>query len=231
MTLWPSSRRNSNEDDNATFLSPELHAPEGAKESDHSFGAFAGIRATNIYDAFQAAGRRPARWWESVHPYLLAKSPRIPKRVALLAIVVIALLLWLSFTFITFPLVGRGRTRLPTPGHLLKPEGFKIIGIVFYGRQATVEILDCYLRKNLAINGGLLDEIHFLINTEVEEDVHYIVGLIKRVEGYKSIIMDENTNVRDFEQVWKQAVEPGHMYIKIDDDLVSPNLPHRRPIP
>lgn len=29
-----------------------------------------------------------------------------------------------------------------------KPEGFKIVGLIFYGRRATVSILDCYLQAS-----------------------------------------------------------------------------------
>jgi len=72
-----------------------------------------------------------------------------------------------------------------------KPEGFKIIGLVFYGRRKTMEVLDCYLQRNLVSNGGLLDEIHFVINTGQESDLEYLHNLTNSNELYRAVKVAE----------------------------------------
>lgn len=47
-----------------------------------------------------------------------------------------------------------------------KPEHLKVIALIFYGRPETVSILDCYMKQNLVSNGGLLDEVHWAVNTD-----------------------------------------------------------------
>ena len=114
-------------------------------------------------------------------------------------------------------------TKLPLVGggsHFKKPKDVKIYGIVFYGRHVTVEILDCYLRRNLVKNGGWLDAVHFIINTDDQDDLGWVEKTVKKVTGYRVIQMENGTDPRDYEKVWKQAVEPGHLYVKFDDDLV-----------
>lgn len=97
-----------------------------------------------------------------------------------------------------------------------KPEGVKIIGLVFFGRRTTVEILDCYLKKNLVSNGGYLDEVHFAVLRATEEDVAWLDQLLPSANEYKKVMKD-----MDFMTVWNKSVERNHMYIKIDDDLVG----------
>lgn len=97
-----------------------------------------------------------------------------------------------------------------------KPEGFKIIGLIFYGRTATIAVLDCYLKKNLASNGGFLDEVHWAINTANQEDLDYLDELVKTTDAYKKITIPEFSYI----SIWEHAVEPEHLYIKIDDDIV-----------
>lgn len=97
-----------------------------------------------------------------------------------------------------------------------KPNGFKIIGLVFFGRPSVVAVLDCYLKKNLVSNGGFLDEVHWVVNTGIVEDIHYLDRLVKTSERYKKIIIPS----LGFNSIWEHAVEREHMYIKIDDDMV-----------
>ncbi len=98
-----------------------------------------------------------------------------------------------------------------------KPEEFKIIGLIFFGRPSVVAILDCYLKKNLVTSGGWLDEVHFVVNTDKEDDIKYLDELVKTSELYKKIIIPS----LGYNEVWGNAVEREHMYIKIDDDIVS----------
>lgn len=99
-----------------------------------------------------------------------------------------------------------------------KPEGFNIIGLIFFGRPSVVAILDCYLKKNLVTRGGWLDEVHFVVNTDREEDIEYLDKLMETEALYKKIIISN----LGYNEVWKEGVEEGNMYIKIDDDIVGP---------
>lgn len=103
-----------------------------------------------------------------------------------------------------------------------KPDGFKIIGLVFYGRHSVVEILDCYLRKNLAINGGYLDEVQFVVHTDKDSDLRYLDDLIAKVERYEKVIVEEEGKeiTWDWQTVWTKVAKPENMYVKIDDDMV-----------
>ncbi len=98
-----------------------------------------------------------------------------------------------------------------------KPEGFKIIGLIFFGRPSVVAILDCYLKKNLVTQGGWLDEVHFVVNTDKEEDIAYLDELIETEGLYQKIAISS----LGYNEVWKEGVESENMYIKIDDDIVS----------
>lgn len=102
-----------------------------------------------------------------------------------------------------------------------KPEGVKIIALIFYGRPETVSILDCYMKQNLVSNGGFLDEVHWAVNTENEKDLKYLDGLVETSEEYKKIVPGLG-----FDSIWKNAVERGNLYIKIDDDIVGWVLMH-----
>ena len=98
-----------------------------------------------------------------------------------------------------------------------KSKDFKIIGLIFFGRPSLVSILDCYLKKNLVTSGGWLDEVHFVVNTDKQDDIKYLDGLITTSDLYKKIVLPK----LGYNEVWSNAVEKKHMYIKIDDDIVS----------
>ncbi|KAL9028756.1 MAG: hypothetical protein Q9196_002924 [Gyalolechia fulgens] len=105
---------------------------------------------------------------------------------------------------------------IPEIGNFQKPADFKIIGLIFFGRPPLVAILDCYLKKNLVTNGGFLDEVHFVVNTDKKKDIEYLDGLVKSSKLYKKIELPE----LGYNSGWQHAVEPEHMYVKIDDDMV-----------
>lgn len=104
----------------------------------------------------------------------------------------------------------------------VKPEGVKIIALIFYGRPETVSILDCYMKQNLVSNGGFLDEVHWAVNTDNEDALKYLDGLIESSEEYKKVVLPG----LGFDSVWEHAVIKGNLYIKIDDDIVSSVLIH-----
>ena len=102
------------------------------------------------------------------------------------------------------------------PSSIAKPENLKIIALIFYGRPETVSILDCYMKQNLASNGGFLDEVHWAVNTDNKDSLKYLDELVKTSNGYKKIVLPN----LGFESIWEHAVERGNLYIKIDDDIV-----------
>lgn len=104
----------------------------------------------------------------------------------------------------------------------VKPEGIKIIALIFYGRPVTVSILDCYMKQNLVSNGGFLDEVHWAVNTNDKNDLRYLDGLVETSDEYKKIVLPG----LGFESIWEHAVKRGNLYIKIDDDIVSRVLIH-----
>ena len=87
------------------------------------------------------------------------------------------------------------------------------------GRPKFVNILDCYLRKNLVSNGGYLDEIVFMINTQREDDIEWVDELIKTEPLYSKKMTA--TKGGHFDNIWnRHATDENTMYIKIDDDIV-----------
>jgi hypothetical protein len=113
---------------------------------------------------------------------------------------------------------------LPASIRYTKPAGPKIIGLVFYGRRDRAVILDCYLKQNLVVNGGWLDEVIWGVNTRDEDDLIYLEELIPSSRYYRQLDLDDGGYVN----LWNQSVEYGNVYIKIDDDVV---YIHRDTIP
>lgn len=98
-----------------------------------------------------------------------------------------------------------------------KPDGLKVIGLVFYGRKEFVEVLDCYLKRNLVENGGIMDEVIFAVHTDIEHDLEYLDQLVNSTAGYTKYQQE-----KEYESLvgsWEK-VERGNIYIKIDDDVV-----------
>ncbi|KIW17200.1 hypothetical protein PV08_04391 [Exophiala spinifera] len=100
----------------------------------------------------------------------------------------------------------------------IKPEGVKVVGLVFFGRKNRVEILRCFLERNLVDNGGWLDEIHWVKNTDKQDDLAYLDEILASSPRYKKIEL-EGVGFVGYGYAWSH-LEPGHLYIKIDDDVV-----------
>ncbi|KAI1435078.1 hypothetical protein GGR50DRAFT_659301 [Xylaria sp. CBS 124048] len=105
------------------------------------------------------------------------------------------------------------------PGGWVKPKGVAVKAIIFFGRKRTVNVLDCYLQRNLAVNGGFLDEVWFLVHTKIQEDLDYLDGLVKMRDQYKIVNPGECSGF-DFACMWNPVVEDDTIFIKIDDDIV-----------
>lgn len=121
---------------------------------------------------------------------------------------------------VSLPSTAAALTSVFTGEHkIVKPEGFKIIAIVFYGRPDRVEILNCYLQKNLVENGGMLDEVRWAVNTHNEDDIKWLEEeVLPSSPNYKRVNIGSDNNAQ-YGKVW-ETVEKGHLYIKIDDDVV-----------
>ncbi|KAI0163951.1 hypothetical protein GGR57DRAFT_271076 [Xylariaceae sp. FL1272] len=130
---------------------------------------------------------------------------------------------------------NRSRLQLDThapPGGWKKPDDVKVVAVIFFGRRRSVDILDCYLRQNAVSNGGYLDEIWFLVNTDVEEDIAWLRELEAQQKEY--IVMDMSSCDYNYGCIWEYPVEDDTIYIKIDDDILYihhdaiPQLVHTR---
>lgn len=107
-----------------------------------------------------------------------------------------------------------------------KPKDLKVIGLIFYGRREFVQVLDCYLKRNLAENGGLLDEVIFAVHTDNTTDLEYLDQLVETSPSYTKYKTE-----KEYEWLvgsWEK-VERGNLYIKIDDDVVRvPDLTYHK---
>ena len=87
------------------------------------------------------------------------------------------------------------------------------------GRPKFVNVLDCYLKKNLVSNGGFLDEVVFADNTNWQEDEDYLDQLVAGEELYSKAIMSHRGGW--YHDVWNNlASDENTLYFKIDDDVV-----------
>ena len=111
-----------------------------------------------------------------------------------------------------------------TSSSFVKPEDVHVHGVVFYGRRETVEVLNCYLQKNLVANGGWLEDVRFVVNTDRDEDLDWISRTTKAIPGYTMVHLEAGTDHHDYERLWREAIHQKerykHIYIKFDDDLV-----------
>ena len=135
----------------------------------------------------------------------------------------VAVFIVLGWLFIpSGPKHGRPKSHKPRPPHpheplrLTRPEDTKIVGLVFYGRRDRSSILDCYLRNNLRVNGGWLDEVAWGVNTEKEDDLAYLELLLATTPEYRKIQLREKSYVG----LWEESIEAGNIYVKLDDDVV-----------
>ncbi|KAK7708967.1 hypothetical protein SLS64_006447 [Diaporthe eres] len=94
----------------------------------------------------------------------------------------------------------------------------KVIGLVFFGRRELVEVLDCYLQRNLKANGGLLDEIIFVVHTDIQEDLDYLETLVPRRPEYSKY--EVKGTYRWLAGSWEPVTNPDAIYVKIDDDVI-----------
>jgi len=109
---------------------------------------------------------------------------------------------------------------LSSPSIRQKPEHLNIKGVMFYGRRQFVDILDCYLQRNLAINGGYLDEMLFIVHTSVMQDIDFLRNLVAKVPQYKYVEIESYDEDAGYGPLYEGLRENNTIYIKLDDDLV-----------
>ena len=105
--------------------------------------------------------------------------------------------------------------------HLVKPDNVTIVAFVFFGRKSRVEMLRCYLERNLVDAGGWIDEVQWIKNTAKEDDLAYLDEILKTSPRYKMVDLAKEGNVGfvGYAAAWGH-VERGKLYVKIDDDVV-----------
>ncbi|KAJ5184220.1 hypothetical protein N7492_001836 [Penicillium capsulatum] len=105
---------------------------------------------------------------------------------------------------------------------LTKPVGVPIIAVIFYGRRHRASVLECYLRKNLASQGGWLDQVIWAVNTKIPGDIVYAEEITKTAPEYKYLaISTPDEDETHYTQVWYDAFKDENaIYLKIDDDVV-----------
>jgi len=90
------------------------------------------------------------------------------------------------------------------------------------------------LKRNLVLNGGYVDEVHFMARPSNPDDLPWLDMLVQTSPAYKKIDQagitkmcrigesgEEECETADYNNAWKHATELDTMYIKIDDDIVS----------
>jgi hypothetical protein len=104
-----------------------------------------------------------------------------------------------------------------------KPFGVEIIAAVMYGRRNRTAILDCYLQRNLASNGGYLDKVIFIPETGTEEHLDWLSALVSSTPGYYLPGPPGEANIDEqpstFGRAWALA-EAGPLYIQISSETV-----------
>lgn len=76
------------------------------------------------------------------------------------------------------------------------------------------------MQRNLVDNGGWLDEVLWIVNTQNEEDLRYLDEIIaSNPTRHKKIIPEKHLSTYTYYKAW-QLLERGKYYVKIDDDIV-----------
>ncbi|KAK9917316.1 hypothetical protein WJX75_003075 [Coccomyxa subellipsoidea] len=106
----------------------------------------------------------------------------------------------------------------------MKAAGIEAVGaLVFYGRRRYVKLLNVYLERNLAQNGGILDEVVFAVRTLDEEDLKFLDLLLARNPGVYRRSAPGSLYQNDTLVHWQESyniARPDRLYVKIDDDVI-----------
>jgi hypothetical protein len=78
-------------------------------------------------------------------------------------------------------------------------------------------------QRNLVTNGGWLDDVIWIVNTENPDDLSFLDEILSRSPLYKAHRLTKTVWWPDYSKLWR-LVERGTIYVKIDDDIVSGSL-------
>jgi hypothetical protein len=108
--------------------------------------------------------------------------------------------------------VSDGRTKPPSlPGP---------IGGERYGSECSIRVLTLACsQRNLKVNGGLLEEVIFAVNTDNEADLAYLEELLAVTPQYRKFVAEKQYEA--WTGQWQPANIRDAVYVKIDDDVVS----------
>jgi len=105
-------------------------------------------------------------------------------------------------------------------------KGFKVIICIPAGRKAYMELLIPQLLVYKEAN--LIDEIHFWLNTEKQDDIKYMRDLASQISYVKLIELPQGVRVDGSKTVscfYRYCIEEGTIYVKIDDDIAMLDKP------
>ncbi|KAF5680015.1 hypothetical protein FHETE_557 [Fusarium heterosporum] len=131
-------------------------------------------------------------------------------------------LLFYTYRFPAFTIIDtHTRLAIESSSHpqLIKPENTTVSGLIFFGRKSRVEIMQCYIERNMVDNGGWLDEVLWVVNTDKQEDLRYLEEILATNPRYKKVHPDEIAGTYTYKNIWK-LLDRGKYYVKIDDDIV-----------
>ena len=99
-------------------------------------------------------------------------------------------------------------------------ENFKVVVVCPAGRREVADIMRRYVERERP----LIDEFHWWLNTENNDDLNYFRGLEAAVpDFYKTIGMGFCAFGRRHMQIgrfFRNAIDPDTIYVRIDDDVV-----------
>ena len=101
-----------------------------------------------------------------------------------------------------------------------------VTAIVFCCRSPFFEILDTYLLKSLRVNGGVVDNVVFLMNLRERDNVvNHVAEAVSMTPEYSMV---DYGRFVPFTTLYEAFDDSSRVYIKLDDDIVymSPNAIH-----
>ncbi|KAL4939536.1 hypothetical protein BDV06DRAFT_198650 [Aspergillus oleicola] len=102
-----------------------------------------------------------------------------------------------------------------SPRRFIKPKGIEIVALVPFHQYSSTEILDCYLRRNLASNGGFLDQVVFLPQTNQSWDLEWLAAMIDETPSYS--FSNANASLATFGLADRNS---NTLFVWIDGDVV-----------
>ncbi|KAL7792782.1 hypothetical protein V8C43DRAFT_282440 [Trichoderma afarasin] len=152
-------------------------------------------------------------------------SPFTLKRIALAVSLLLSILLFVRYITISdirqrYSILNRphGSSILPGVTTWERPAGVsKVMALVFFGRRQTVSILDCYLKRNLVKNGGVLDGVIFVVRTKDAANLALLDKMMASEPAYERL--EVNLKSKGYTSSY-EFIQDDVMYIKMDDDIV-----------